>query len=174
MGTANEEVPRCYLRRSVTLIYVSVGTNKKDFSRLIKVLDLLTEEYSFIFQLGYTLYEPKNHSWFRFKEKEEVEPLINEAEIIICQGGYGIISDAIKLQKKMIITPRELELGEADNDQIELGSYIAGLYPDSVKFIRDFSMLPKAIEELRNIAVFPKYHFESSIPERIYSFVKPK
>ena len=107
------------------MILCLLGTNPYDFSRLAKAVDDLAanlEENVYI-QLGNTKYIPKNCKYFDFASKNEIENLMKKADIVITQGGYGSITDAILLNKKVIAIPRLKELEEAQDDQLELVKY---------------------------------------------------
>ena len=153
------------------MIYVSVGTNKKDFSRLVKYLDVPNIKYNFYFQIGFTKYIPVNHDYFKFKESSEIEKIISDSKFVISHGGFGILSEVIRLKKNVIIIPRLFENGEADNDQTELGSYLSSLYPKSIMFIRDVNDIFSSIEKIAAVSQPPEYFFQSEIPQLINSFV---
>lgn len=90
-------------------IICSLGTHTQDFKRMAKALD----EYSvdstdeFIVQTGYTDYKFKNiTNYFNFCSKEEMQQLISDADLLIIQGGWGGMCEAVDKKKKIIVIPR--------------------------------------------------------------------
>lgn len=107
------------------MIYVTLGTQKFEFNRVLEYIDKAIEngliQQELCVQAGYSSYEPKNYTVQKFIEKDEVERLIDESEFIISHGGSGSIIDALRIDKKMIIIPRDEKYGEhIDNHQFEL------------------------------------------------------
>ena len=43
---------------------------------------------------------------FRFCTKEQMKGYISEADILILQGGWGAISEAMELRKRIVVIPR--------------------------------------------------------------------
>lgn len=107
------------------MILCLVGTNPYDFSRLVKKLDeiALRLDMPIVIQIGNTKYKPNNCEYFTFKAKEEVTKLMSSAELVITQGGYGSMTDAIMMNKRLIAVPRLKELNESQDNQIELVEY---------------------------------------------------
>jgi len=133
------------------LILVLLGTNPYDFSRLAKAIDLYAKqsgEQIFI-QLGYTKYKPINSKYKKFLNKKELLKIINAADLIITQGGFGGIADCLRAEKKVIAVPRKPELNESPDRQIELvrelekQGRLVGVY--------DIANLPAAIQMVKKI-----------------------
>ena len=107
------------------MILCLVGTNPYDFSRLVKTLDDIAPKLDLpvVIQTGNTTYQPINCEFFTFKPKEEVHKLLQSADLVITQGGYGSMTDAIMMHKKLIAVPRLQMYGEAQDNQSELVEY---------------------------------------------------
>lgn len=107
------------------MILCLVGTNPYDFSRLVKKLDEIAPKLDMpiVIQIGNTKYKPNNCEYFTFKAKEEVLKLMNSAKLVITQGGYGSMTDAIMMNKRLIAVPRLKELKESQDNQVELVEY---------------------------------------------------
>lgn len=107
------------------MILCLVGTNPYDFSRLIKKLDEIAPSLNMpiVIQTGNTTYEPKNCEYFTFKAKNEVMELMQNAKLVIAQGGYGSMTDAIMMNKRLIAVPRLRAFNEAQDNQVELVEY---------------------------------------------------
>ena len=112
------------------MIFVTVGSQKNQFNRLLKSLDRLVasgEITDEIFaQTGYSDYEPEYYAFQRFLDHEEFERIETQAELVIAHGGTGAVMGALKKGKKVIAVPRKYELGEHNDDhQIQMVSQLA-------------------------------------------------
>lgn len=133
------------------MIFVTLGTQKFQFDRLLKQLDKLVEEgkikkEELAVQCVYNEYTPKNYDFFQMKPQNEIEEYMNNADIIITHSGTGSIITALKLKKKLIIVPRLKQYGEhVDNHQIEL----ADVFKEKVNAIvvTEMEKLEEAIKE---------------------------
>ena len=108
------------------MIFVTLGTQKFQFDRILKELDKLIDENKLkkediMVQNVCQEYQPKNFKPFRLKPQEEIDKITNDAEIIITHSGTGSIINSLKIGKRIIIVPRRKEFGEhVDNHQLEL------------------------------------------------------
>ena len=107
------------------MIYVTLGTQKFEFNRVLEYIDNAIEtgiiQQEVCVQAGYSSYNAKNFKVQKFIEKDEVEKLIDKSSFIISHGGSGSMIDALRIKKKMIIIPRDEKYGEhIDNHQFEL------------------------------------------------------
>lgn len=152
------------------MIFVSVGTPEKPFNRLIEGVDRIAAMLGerILAQIGYTTYLPQRIEFFKFCPKEEMLSYIKASSIVISQAGFGIIGDSIKLQKPMILVPREIRYGEAIDKQYELAEYLAS-QNESILCVRDVSLLLEAVAKIRKVHVFYKY--DSTIPALIDKFI---
>lgn len=107
------------------LIFVSLGTNDKSFTRLLEKID---NEIKFgnikddvVVQSGYTKYESSNMSIVDLMPMDEFNKNISNCDILITHGGVGTILDGLKLGKKIIAFPRLAKYQEHVNDhQVEI------------------------------------------------------
>ena len=92
------------------MILVLLGTQNNSFYRLLEEIDKLISENiineEVIVQNGYTKYETQNMKLIDFVSKEELEKLLENADLIITHGGVGSIIMSIKKGKKVIAIPR--------------------------------------------------------------------
>lgn len=107
------------------MILVTLGTQDKEFIRVLKEIDRLIEKKviteEVIVQAGYTKYESKNMKIFDYVSKKELEDYMEKASFIITHAGVGSIFDALKKNKKIIAVPRLSKYKEHNNDhQLEL------------------------------------------------------
>lgn len=104
------------------MIFVSLGTMDMPFYRMAKAVDewAATTDEKIVVQTGYTDYEYKNiKNIFRFCTKDEMQRYINEADILILQGGWGAISEAMEKKKRIVVIPR-YDKTEHIHDQFQL------------------------------------------------------
>ena len=136
------------------MILVTLGTQDKNFVRLLEKIDQLINngliKDKVIVQAGFTKYNSENMEIFDLIPQDEFNDLMDKADIIITHGGVGNIISALEKNKKVIAVPRLAKYGEHINDhqtQIiakfnDLG-YIIGLQDvdeldDAVKQIKKF------------------------------------
>lgn len=107
------------------MIYVSVGTQKFQFDRLIKAMDVLVydnviKETVFI-QSGNSTYKPKFCQYAPFLEKEDFEKKLSMCDLLVTHGGVATIISGLKKNKPVIVMPRLVEFGEhVDNHQMQI------------------------------------------------------
>lgn len=107
------------------MIFVTVGTQRFPFDRLLIELDRLvyqryiTEEI--IVQRGYCNYVPKYFRSFDFLPMEEFSEYYDRSNLLITHAGTSSIIEGLKRKKKTIIIPRQKKYGEhVDNHQLEI------------------------------------------------------
>lgn len=107
------------------MIFITLGSQKFQFNRLLKEIDkliekkIITEEV--FAQIGYSDYHPIHYKWKDFLDREEFSNLMKESSLVITHGGTGAIITAVKAEKKVIAVPRLAKYGEhVDNHQIQL------------------------------------------------------
>ena len=102
------------------MILVILGTQDKDFSRLLKAVDKEIEKGTItdrvVVQAGQTKYKSDNMEIFDLVEAPKFEKLIDEADLIITHGGVGSILSGIKKNKKIIAAARLSKYKEHHND----------------------------------------------------------
>ena len=107
------------------MIFVTVGSQKFQFNRLLEEIDRLIEnkiiKEDVFAQIGVSDYMPKNYKYTKFLTREEFNRYLNNSDMIITHAGTGVIVNAIKLKKKVIAIPRLLKYKEhVDDHQIQL------------------------------------------------------
>lgn len=103
------------------MIFITLGSQKFQFNRLLKAVDELNLKEEIFAQIGYSDYIPKNFKYKRFMDRNEFSSYINKSDIIITHGGTGAIMGALKKGKKVIAIPRLSEYGEhVDNHQLQI------------------------------------------------------
>lgn len=92
------------------------------FYRMAKAVDewAASTNEEIIVQTGYTDFKYKNISKvFNFCTKDEMQNYINQADILILQGGWGAISEAMEKKKRIVVMPRH-DKTEHIHDQFQL------------------------------------------------------
>ena len=107
------------------MIFVTLGTQDKSFTRLLEAIDKAIEKKyiseEVIVQAGYTKYESKNMKILNTIPKDEFLKLMDECSLLITHGGVGSIFDGLKRNKKIIAAPRLSKYNEHTNDhQLEV------------------------------------------------------
>ena len=103
------------------MIFVTLGSQKFQFNRLLKAVDELDTDEEIFAQIGYSDYRPQNYKYKEFLDREEFAAWEQKADIVITHGGTGAIIGAVKKGKKVIAVPRLAKYGEhVDDHQIQL------------------------------------------------------
>ena len=107
------------------MIFVSVGSQKFQFDRLLKQLDVLLEEKiiedQIVAQVGVSQYVPKYYTAVPFLDREAFSEHVDACSLMITHGGTGAIIGAVKKGKKVIAVPRLARYGEhVDDHQLQL------------------------------------------------------
>ncbi len=107
------------------MIFVTLGSQKFQFNRLLKAVDQLVgdgliDEKIFA-QIGHSDYKPIHYAYKDFLDRDEFSRQMSMADIVITHGGTGVIIGAIKKGKKVIAVPRLAKHGEhIDDHQLQL------------------------------------------------------
>lgn len=144
------------------LIFITLGTQDKPFTRLLEVIEReiingnITDEV--IVQAGYTRYRSDKMQIFSLFPQENFVHYMEKADLIITHGGVGSIITALQKGKKVIATPRLAKYGEHVNDHqlqiikcFEEKNYILPLY--------DFDKMNEVLEKSKE---FVPSRFESN------------
>lgn len=103
------------------MIFVSVGTSKYPFPRLIRTVDELAPELDerVFVQAGSTLSEcsPRNVEYTDYVSREEYERLTAESDLVVTHAGTGSIITALRNDAAVLLFPRRTDRGEHIDDQ---------------------------------------------------------
>lgn len=103
------------------MILVTLGTQKQSFARLLSAIEKADIKDEIIVQAGYTEYSSKKMKIFDFISYEEMNKLVDAADIIITHGGTGSIVGPLKKNKKIIAAARLSKYNEhVDDHQIQI------------------------------------------------------
>jgi len=106
------------------MIFITVGTEKFPFNRLLETLDkaavLGAMGHDIFAQTGASTYKPKHFDFKRLIDFDQMIEKIKKADIVIAHAGVGTVVLCLSLGKVPILFPRRNELGEhLDNHQLE-------------------------------------------------------
>lgn len=109
----------------IEMIYITVGTQKFPFDRLLKAVDLLAGsgeiKESIFAQTGYSTYQPKHYEYTDFLKKEEFDAYIARCDLLITHSGVATIIAGLKYKKPVIVMPRLVKYGEhVDDHQVQI------------------------------------------------------
>lgn len=145
------------------MILVTVGTHTQPFDRLIKAADLYAKEHpdcDVIIQKGVSNCECRYAKTFSYCTKEDMSKYLERAEIIVMQGGWGAMREAIDKKQKIVAVPR-IEGIEHIHDQEQVVRKLESL--GCVVGVYDIENLSKAIEKARHYDFKPLERGDASI-----------
>ncbi len=120
MGNTKRRISQRHIWRRHILIFVSTGSRKFQFDRLIKQVDYLAEqgliEEKVFAQIAETTYIPKYIEYKRYLSPEEFSGIQENADLIITHAGTGALIGALKKGKQVIAVPRLFKYGEHSDD----------------------------------------------------------
>lgn len=107
------------------MIFVTLGSQKFQFDRLLQQVDVLVKsniiKEDVFAQTGCSNYVPQNYQYKPFLNRDEFSAYTERSRIVITHGGTGAIVGAVKKGKKVIAVPRLAKFGEhVDDHQLQL------------------------------------------------------
>ena len=128
-------------------VFVTVGSNKFPFDRLVKRLEaVIPQDWDVVWQLsGEGAHQPSRGRVTGILPLEEVHELIRTSAVVVCHAGVGSALTAIQLGRTPIVCARSSEHGEhVDDHQLDLTGYLA---PLSTVVVREAHLL--TLEDLQ-------------------------
>jgi len=138
------------------MIFVTLGTQDKSFSRLLdaiqKQIDNGNIKEKVVVQVGYTQFKSSDMEIFDYISKEDFEEFMKTCDILITHGGVGSIMSGLEAGKKIIAAARLKKYGEHTNDhqiqiieKFEKEGYLLAL--------NDFDNLDNIIKKVKKMKV---------------------
>lgn len=157
------------------MIFVTLGSQKFQFNRLLKALDELVEENvitdKVFAQIGYSDYRPKNYQYTEFLDMDEFNKAISECDIFITHGGTGAIINAVKRGKKVLAIPRLKKYGEhVDDHQIQILKQFEGM--KIIEACYNLDELGEKYKKIQYMEFSPYRSNTEKIIESIRSFIE--
>lgn len=114
------------------MIFVTLGSQKFPFNRLLQAIDRLIESGEItepVFaQTGWSDYKPAHFESTPFLDREDMDAWFAKSDVVITHGGTGAIVGALKAGKKVIAVPRLAKYGEhVDDHQKQITGQFLGL-----------------------------------------------
>ena len=134
------------------MIFVTLGSQKFQFDRLLEALDQLIEKgvitQPVFAQTGYSTYEPKHFDAEPFMDRDGFGEKMSQAELVITHAGTGAIIGAVKQGKKVIAVPRLSRYGEhVDDHQTQIIHQFNEM--NLILGLQDVTQLEAALAEIR-------------------------
>ena len=156
------------------MIFVTLGSQKFQFNRLLKALDeqISSNKLSnnIFAQIGFCDYKPRNFDFTNFLNHDEFTMQLRKSDIVISHGGTGAIISSLKQEKKVIAVPRLAKYGEhVDDHQLQILEQFKDL--NLIYVCMDCSKIWEAVEAVRHIK-FNRYQSNTGkIIENIDKFI---
>lgn len=135
------------------MIFVTLGSQKFQFDRLLAELDRLIETgiitQPVFAQTGYSTYTPKHFTAQAFLDRDGFSEKMDQAALVITHAGTGAIIGAVKKGKKVIAIPRLSKYGEhVDDHQTQIVAQFNEM--DLILGLEDTTQLEAALLEIPN------------------------
>jgi beta-1,4-N-acetylglucosaminyltransferase len=128
MGNPSQEVwVKGTICGGIDLIFVTVGNDFRDFSRLIKKIDEIATHIpnEIVIQRGHSKYLPSKAKHFDFVPIDTATEYIKVSELVISHAGMGTIILCKEHGIPLIILPRRKKYDEHMNDhQMEIAQML--------------------------------------------------
>lgn len=136
------------------MIFVTLGSQKFQFNRLLIEIDRLVDEGKIneeVFaQIGYSDYKPKNYEYKEFLDRDEFTNIMLMCNKVITHGGTGAIIGAIKNGKKVIAVPRLAKFNEhVDDHQLQIITEFNEM--NLIKGVNEVNEIYEALQKLKVI-----------------------
>lgn len=107
------------------MVFVTLGSQKFQFDRLLRKIDCLIEEgviaEPVFAQIGYSTYVPQHFETEAFMDRDAFAEKMAQATTVITHAGTGAIIGAVKQGKKTIAVPRLAKFNEhVDDHQLQI------------------------------------------------------
>lgn len=156
------------------MIFISTGSRKFQFDRLIKKVDelvgkgIITEDV--FAQIAETTYIPKNIQYKRYLSPDEFKKYQTEADLIVTHAGTGALIGALKLGKQVIAVPRLAKYKEhSDDHQLQVAEALEK--EGYLRTVIDMDMLGEIIMLSRTEPIVKKYDKPSNVLQIIEEFI---
>lgn len=156
------------------MIFITVGTQKFSFDRLLEMVDRLVAEGAIrdeVFaQTGYASYTPVNYGHSSFLDAADYNRYITESDFVIAHAGVGTIMNCLSNHKKLIVVPRAQQYGEhVDDHQFEIAEEFAK--KNYLLVAEDYDALKSAVLAVGNASLRPYEKGTNTVADKIDSFI---
>lgn len=153
MGGNVETISKSYIRGVDILILVTLGTQDKKFTRLLKAIqkqiDLKNIKEEVIVQAGCSAdFKSNDMQIFDYIPMDEFEKIMQECDILITHGGVGSITTGLRNNKKVIAAARLKKYNEHTNDhQLQIIEKFSK--NNQILELSDFDELDKILKKVK-------------------------
>lgn len=157
------------------MIFISTGSRKFQFDRLIKKVDELKgagEIKDEVFaQIAETAYIPQNIGYKKYLSPEEFKKYQTDADLIITHAGTGALVGALKLGKQVIAVPRLARFGEhSDDHQMQVADALEK--EGYLRVVYDMDKLGDIVALSKTDPILKKYDKPSKVIDVIEEFIQ--
>ncbi len=157
---------------------MTIGNPNQPFLRLLKAIDQYAgynvgqKREEILIQSGNNPdFHPDHCQHIPFVSMEEFDQYMKKADLIICHGGCGSISHALRMGKVPIVVPRRKKYGEHINDhQMQLTQALAN--QGRVIPLYEIEALSRAISKARQQQTRPFSHQSPRILKLVSSAIE--
>lgn len=162
------------------MIFISVGTEKFPFDRLLKTIDQAVEnkeiQTDVFAQTGACLYTPKFYRHEKYLPFSQMSDYIQKADVIVMHAGVGSFLSCLSCGKLPILFPRKAFLKEhLDDHQMEFAGKMAEIkkalvaYEDQelIQMIKNYKSLIKN-QQKTGLEPKPKAHFIETLNQYVH------
>lgn len=156
------------------MLFVTLGSQKFQFNRLLKAVDKLIEKgiikEKVFAQIGYSDYKPQHYEYQAFLDHDEFEAKISSADMILTHGGVGVIFGSVAKGKRVVAIPRQAKYGEhVDDHQKDTISKFSEM--NLIAGCMDLKELGKTIKKAKKTDFQPYYGNNKAITDDIVSYI---
>jgi UDP-N-acetylglucosamine transferase subunit ALG13 len=156
------------------VILVAVGTFLHGFDALVAAADRAAAGLGLagFAQIGGSRVEPRHLAWARFLPPEELGTRVRAASVVVCHGGMGLIGEAMRAGKPLLVVPRRGRPTRASpaGDQLALVRRLAERHP--IRVCEQPEELEGALAALLAEGLGPRrYDLGSDVPALIAGFL---
>lgn len=144
------------------MIFVTLGTQKFQFNRLLKVVDDLVAEGhldNVFAQVGHSDYVPQNYEYKDFLSKDAFQDCVRDCDLLITHSGVATIITGLKMEKPIVVVPRLSKFAEhVDDHQLQIAKSFSE---------QNFVMMCQNADDLAQIVTQAKnYQFAPYVSQR--------
>jgi UDP-N-acetylglucosamine transferase subunit ALG13 len=98
------------------MIFVTVGSSKSPFDRLLRAIDTASFDEDIVVQHGVSSVRPRHTECVDFLDFDAFVARIEQARVVITHAGVGSIMTSLAHGKRPVVLPRRASFGEAVDD----------------------------------------------------------
>jgi len=122
------------------MIFVTVGTTRFPFDRLLRAIEELGDDEEIVAQYGSSRVRPQNATCIAVMSYQDIVAHMQRARVVLSHAGVGSILTAALVGKRPLVVPRRAALAEAvDDHQLEIANALHER--GSVVHVRDLASL---------------------------------